>query len=111
MAKVPKYLEETVGGMLSPSWRERFLAEYHQVKIRADRLHEMIACYEAGTLEFTPESPLKLLKKQEKAMRDYLYCLEVRGETEGVPVFPDCSEEEDIQDFEEVCSKEDSEDE
>ena len=76
--------------MLSNDYRERFRAEYFQLKIRHDKLAEMTVKYEAKTLDFEPDSPLKVLNKQRKMMYEYLRCLEIRAEYEGI----DLSEEE-----------------
>lgn len=75
---------ETSIAMLSDDYKERMKAEYWQVKHRHDRLHQMIVKYEAGTLDFTPDCPLDLLKEQKSAMGKYLYCLEVRAIIEDV---------------------------
>ena len=65
-------------------WKERVQAEYKQLKERYDKLHNMIVKYEAGTLEFTPNCPLDLLKEQAAAMGKYLYVLEVRAQIEDI---------------------------
>lgn len=78
------YLMDTIELMNSPSYAERFKAEYWQTKIRYDRLHKMIVKYEAKTLSFTPVCRLSLLYTQQKAMYDYLQCLEIRAELEGI---------------------------
>ncbi len=77
-------LKDTVEMMNSSDYKERFKAEYHQTKIRYEKLRNMIVRYEAGTLDFTPTCPLNLLKSQNAAMGNYLYCLEVRAEMEGI---------------------------
>ena len=77
-------LGETVGMMNSPNYKERFIAEYWQTKIRYEKLHQMCVKYEAGTLHFTPSCSLGLLKAQKAAMGQYLYCLEIRAEIEGI---------------------------
>lgn len=82
-----KKLEDTVDLMLSDSYEDRFRAEYRQLKIRYEKLHKMVVCYEAGTLDFVPDCPLELLKKQKAAMGEYLYCLEIRSEIEKIPLF------------------------
>jgi N-acetylmuramoyl-L-alanine amidase len=63
---------------------ERMKAEYRELKERYDKLHRIVVKYDAGTLDFTPTCPIELLKKQAKAMGEYLYVLEVRAEIEGV---------------------------
>jgi hypothetical protein len=44
----------------------------------------MVVKYEAGTLDFTPDCPLDLLKNQKAAMGKYLYTLEVRAQIEKI---------------------------
>lgn len=73
--------------MESADFKERFKAEYWQTKIRYEKLHRMTIKYEAGTLDFTPNCSLELLKEQKAAMGNYLRCLEVRAEIEGVKLF------------------------
>ncbi len=65
-------------------WKERVQTEYKQLKERYDKLHNMIVKYEAGTLEFTPNCPIDLLKEQAAAMGKYLYVLEVRAQIEDI---------------------------
>ncbi len=76
--------EDTIEMMNSADYKERFKAEYHQTKIRYEKLHKMVVKYEAGTLNFTPSCSLELLKEQKRHMGCYLYCLEVRAEIEGI---------------------------
>lgn len=77
-------LKDTIEMMNSADYKERFKAEYHQTKIRYEKLHKMVVKYEAGTLNFTPKCSLELLKEQKKYMGCYIYCLEVRAEIEGI---------------------------
>ena len=77
-------LKDTIEMMNSPDYKERFKAEYYQTKIRYDKLHRMCIKYEAGTLDFMPTCSLELLKEKKAAMGNYLRCLEVRAEIEGV---------------------------
>lgn len=77
-------LADTITGMQSLDYKERFIAEYRQLKIRYEKLHAMVVKYEAGTLEFSPDCPLYLLKDQKAAMGKYLYCLEVRAQIEDI---------------------------
>ncbi len=65
-------------------WKERVQLEYKQLKERYDKLHSMLVKYEAGTLEFTPNCPIDLLKEQAAAMGKYLYVLEVRAQIEDI---------------------------
>ena len=77
-------LKDTLPLMVSADYKDRFVAEYMQTKIRYNRLHKMIVRYEAGTLSFKPTCPLALLKEQAAAMGAYLYVLEKRAELEGI---------------------------
>jgi hypothetical protein len=77
-------LKNTVDLMLSDNYKDRFRAEYYQTKERYQRLHLMIIKYEAGTLDFQPDCPLELLKRQAKAMGEYLYVLEMRAQLEEI---------------------------
>ena len=77
-------LKDTIEMMTSPDYKERFKAEYHQTRIRYDKLHKMCIKCEAGTLDFTPTCSLELLKEQKSAMGNYLYCMEMRAEIEGI---------------------------
>lgn len=77
-------INETKDLMTSADYKERFIAEYWQTKIRYEKLHNMVVQYEAGTLDFTPTCPLDLLKEQKSAMGKYLYCLEVRAQIEKI---------------------------
>ena len=61
-------LDDTCKMMSSPDYKERFVAEYKQTKIRYEKLHKMIVKYEAGTLDFTPTCPIELLKEQASYM-------------------------------------------
>lgn len=77
-------MKDTIDMMNSPDYKERFKAEYHQLKIRYDKLDAMTVKYEAGTLNFTPSCSLELLKEQKKHMGNYLRCLKIRAEIEGI---------------------------
>ena len=65
-------------------YKMRMQEEYWELKRRYNKLHEMCIKYEAGTLDFTPTCSLELLTKQKAAMGQYLHCLEVRAQIEGV---------------------------
>lgn len=79
-----KELKDTIEMMQSPDYKERFVAEYLQVKIRHKKLQDMCEKYEAGTLDFTPTCSLALLKNQAHYMFMYIACLETRAEVEGI---------------------------
>lgn len=77
-------LKETIELMNSEDYKDRFKAEYLQAKIRYDKLDAMTVKYEAGTLDFTPDCTLELLKEQKKYMGNYIRCLKIRAEIEGI---------------------------
>ena len=70
--------------MNSSDYKDRFKAEYYQLKIRYTKLHAMLVKLEAGTLDFTPSSSRVILLEQQRYMSEYLRCLEVRAELEGM---------------------------
>jgi hypothetical protein len=79
----------TVGGMLSSDYKERFKAEYQQTKMRYEKLKAFCNKIEAATMsegleEPKHDCPLDLLRKQQRAMGEYLYALEVRAVIENV---------------------------
>lgn len=77
-------LHDIIGLMCSEDYKDRFKAEYLQLKMRYNKLHNMVVKYEANKLEFKPSCNIELLKKQKAAMGNYLYCLEVRAQVEGI---------------------------
>lgn len=77
-------LADTVPYMNSSDYKDRFIGEYWQTRIRYDKLHDMTVRYEAGKLNFTPSCPLDLLKEQKKYMGMYLNKLEVRAILEEI---------------------------
>lgn len=79
-------LIDTIELMTSEDYKDRFKAEYYQTKIRYDKLHRMCVKLEAGTLDFIPDCPIELLKKQKSAIGNYLYLLEIRAQIEGIDI-------------------------
>ena len=77
-------LKDVIMGATSPDYKERMIAEYCETKIRYLKLHNMIVKYEAGVLDFKPSCSLDLLKRQAKAMGEYLFVLELRGRIEKI---------------------------
>lgn len=65
-------------------WKERVVQEYKELKERYNKLHKMLIKYEAGTLDFTPNCSLELLKEQKRYMGEYLRILEIRSEIEDI---------------------------
>lgn len=69
-------LKDTIELMNSSDYKDRFKAEYYQLKIRYTKLHAMLVKLEAGTLDFTPSSSRVILLEQQRYMSEYLRCLE-----------------------------------
>lgn len=86
-------LSDTTDLMESKDYKDRFKAEYYQLKIRLEKLHLLTTEMEAGWdkkgdrflyLEYTPDSDYDTLKTQEDAMTEYLHALERRSVMEGI---------------------------
>lgn len=81
-------LKETIELMCSENYKERFVAEYHQVKIRYEKLKNFCNKIEVETMlgkEVTKhDCPLELLREQQKYMGLYLSVLEKRALIENV---------------------------
>lgn len=77
-------LKDTIDLMNSEDHKYRLKAEYLQTKIRYEKLHKMLVKVEAGTSDFKPTCPVSLLMTQKRHMGEYLRCLEIRAEIEGV---------------------------
>ena len=75
-------LKDTVEMMTSADYKERFRAEYAQLKIRHDKLDNMLKAYKAGELDFTPICPYAMLEGQAKQMKALLTTLELRAALE-----------------------------
>lgn len=72
-------LEDTIDMMLSNDWEDRFFAEYYQLKIRHQKLKEVLA----NSPKHIPPKALKLLALQETIMASYVAVLEDRAEMLG----------------------------
>lgn len=79
-----KELKETIELMTSTDYKERFRAEYEQVKIRFEKLKAMLDKWDNGTLEFTPTCNRGIYNFQIKAMAKYIACLETRAVIENI---------------------------
>ena len=73
--------------MTSNDYKERFLAEYIQLETRYEALIDIIWKYDHGEkLGFELDSPIYLLKKQAKAMYEYISVLNERAHYEDIAV-------------------------
>ena len=77
-------LKDTIELMCSADWKDRFLAEYYQTKIRYEKLHKLIVRREVGKHGFDTPIPLESWKEQARHMGQYLYELEVQAVIHGI---------------------------
>ena len=77
-------LKDTIEDMLSDDYKERFIAEYNQVKIRVAKLESMITKYYKKELDFQPTTPIDVLVRQKIFMFRYMKILELRATYEGI---------------------------
>lgn len=75
-------LRDTIKMMDNADYKERFKAEYYQLKIRYEKLSNMVDNWDS--LKFKPTCPKEMYFKQLKAMKDYLNILEQRAIMENV---------------------------
>ena len=67
-----------------PDWQQRFVIEYEELADRAEKLRAILDKYDAGLLDFTPQTPIGVLRAQLSIMSAYMSILEERAEIEGV---------------------------
>ena len=77
-------LKDTVAMMGSADYKERFVAEYVQLKIRYKKLYAVLEKYAADKLDFKPTCPIEILYEQLDHMEAYLSVLETRAKYEGI---------------------------
>lgn len=79
-------LSQTVEMMNSGDYKERFKAEYYQIKIRVVNLDNMLSKWDREQLGFIPTCPRSTYELQLKAMRDYKAILEMRAVMENIDI-------------------------
>lgn len=77
-------LSETVEMMNSADYKERFRAEYFQLKIRVNGLKNMLDKWDKGELNFTPTCPREIYNDQMEYMMNYMTVLANRAYIEHV---------------------------
>lgn len=77
-------LAETVDMMNSVDYKDRFKAEYYQLKVRVCGLSNMINDWDNEKLTFEPTCPRSTYDLQIRAMRDYMAILEMRAVMEHI---------------------------
>lgn len=63
--------------------KKRLLKEYKELKERYSKLHKMLVEYDAKKNRMAVKN-IRIMRKQAKAMGNYLYCLEVRAKMENI---------------------------
>ena len=79
-----KDLQETVYAMTSDNYKQRFIAEYAQVAIRANKLSDIINRYFNDALYFKLECGIWLLVEQYMVMKHYIEILQKRAKIENI---------------------------
>jgi len=91
-------LRETVEMMLSGDYKERFIAEYVQLKIRYEKLkaynnrieaaNATRSCYPIVALVEEPphDCPAEMLREQQQVMGNLLHLLEIRAVIEKIDI-------------------------
>jgi len=81
-------LSETVELMNSESYKNRFIGEYHQTKIRYEKLKDFCNRIEAARVSCMEEPKhdcsLELLREQQRIMERYLHIMEIRAIIEEI---------------------------
>lgn len=78
-------LKDTIEGMTSEDYKERFKAEYYQTLIRLDKLNNIIAKAKRNKLEFElTNGSLDLLEVQAIYMQAYVNVLRDRASLENI---------------------------
>ena len=100
-------LTDTVELMESDDYKDRFVAEYCQTKIRYEKLkafnnkieaarrvsYNAYECKQKSIVEPKHDCPEELLREQQGIMGQYLHILEVRAEIEGIDLEERIAEE------------------
>ena len=81
-------LFETIEGMVSEDYKERFKAEFNQLTIRARKLKETIEKYERNELPFIATCDIDILREQLEVMNKYRSILIYRAYKENITLLP-----------------------
>lgn len=77
-------LKDTIKLMQSDDYKERFKAEYYQLKNRLEGLQRMLTNWDEGKLNFKPTCPKDIYNSQLIAMGNYLSILGTRAMIENI---------------------------
>lgn len=83
---IRRELKETIELMQSDDYKDRFKAEYYQVKTRLEKLEAMLDKWDKGELDFTPTCPRMIYDGQVQAMSDYCSALIARAAMEHIVI-------------------------
>ena len=78
-------LKDTVNLMISDNYKDRFLAEYWQLKIRHQKLQVTIA-RKSQRLDRNTKTPIDALRAQAHVMERYLNLLRLRAREENIMI-------------------------
>lgn len=65
--------------LMSDDYKQRFVGEYWELKLRLEKLQAMIRKHSLGVLGFKPDCPISTLRDQASIMSSYLDILEERA--------------------------------
>lgn len=82
--KVISSLNDTVDLMRSGDYKDRFIAEYAQAMIRAQKLELLLIDYRNKTLDFIPSTDIDTLTDQLTYMNRYILILQKRAKIESI---------------------------
>ena len=82
--KVISSLNDTVALMRSGDYKDRFIAEYAQTMIRAQKLELLLIDYRNKTLAFIPSTDIDTLTDQLTYMNRYILILQKRAKIESI---------------------------
>lgn len=79
-------LKDTIPGMTSDDYKERFISEYQQTAIRAAKLETLLNKVYADEAPFEPSCPRSVLEEQLLTMTRYLGILKLRARYENIDI-------------------------
>lgn len=65
--------------LISDDYKQRFVGEYWELRLRIEKLEDMLRKEELGVLGFKPDCPIGILRDQAHLMHSYLEILEQRA--------------------------------
>ena len=84
-------LKDTIGLMTSSDYKQRFIAEYWQTKIRYEKLKDFCNKIELANLDIMDEPKhdvsYNILREQQRIMGEYLHILELRAIIENIDLY------------------------